>query len=137
MGDFSTICFFVRRRATVWPLNSQDRRTADRRRADTAPPTAQERRLQQRRRPTENIKPACPWCGNPTSSVIRSGRSDYTTREVTNDGTLRTAARDRYQRRRQCAECDETFPTTEALDRERFANDLKRRGMTLTDLGLD
>jgi transcriptional regulator NrdR family protein len=67
-------------------------------------------------------KPTCPWCGSQTSHVYRS------------KGAVRG---DAYRRRRRCADCGDTWPTLEGLDRVRFARELAERGVDPAQLGLD
>ncbi len=85
----------------------------------TAPPAGTVRPL--RRRASEALKPPCPWCGSPMSSVYDSCGDKW--KEV-------------YHRRRQCGECLRDWPTIEGLNREKFAKELAAVGKTLADLGL-
>jgi len=105
---------------TVRSPDAPDRRVAGERRVQALGRPAGERR-KLRRRASDAKKPPCPFCGSCTSSVYRS------------KGLITS---DKYRRRRQCADCREDFPTKEELDVEQFVDDLKRKGLTLEDLGL-
>ena len=87
--------------------------------SQTAPSPGAGRPL--RRRVSDVVKPPCPWCGSPVSSVFDSRGDRW--KEV-------------YHRRRQCGECLKDWPTVEGLNREKFARELAAQGMTLADLGL-
>lgn len=103
-----------------------DRRSPgnDRRSNDLGPPPGQpERRAGLRRASDTENKPQCPWCGSLRSGVANSG---YVSKG--DDG---------YPRRRQCAECHRYWPTSEGLDKKKFARQLRRQGKTLKDLGIE
>lgn len=103
-------------RSAKAPSPRQAPRPAPIGRPPTPPPRAG------RRRASDQLKPGCPFCGAATSAVYRTAWSFAT---------------GRYRRRRECAECGETFPTKETLDREQLARDLEARGLTLADVGID
>ena len=65
-------------------------------------------------------KPACPWCGSSASVVYESRGADGHA----------------YHRRRRCRDCGKTWPTREALDRDKFDKQARRAGVALADLGL-
>ena len=86
--------------------------------AASLPPTVGRSRQRSRHR---SLRPACPWCASSSSRIVLSR------------GCLDAPV---FRRRRRCLECHRTWPTTEALDLERFAREAERAGVSLSDLGL-
>lgn len=78
-----------------------------------------------RHRATDVLKVTCPYCGASCSSV-------YASQPVAASSRV-----DGYRRRRQCAECRETWPTIETTDFEALARDLRAKGRKLEDLGFE
>lgn len=75
----------------------------------TKKPAETERRSTGGRRATDATKVGCPFCGSTQSTVVRS-------RGLVID--------DQVARRRQCAECQETFPTAERVDYDTLGREL-------------
>jgi transcriptional regulator NrdR family protein len=78
-----------------------------------------------RHRATDVLKVTCPYCGASCSSV-------YASIPVAPSSRV-----DGYRRRRQCADCRETWPTIETTDFEALARDLRAKGRTLEQLGYE
>jgi hypothetical protein len=83
----------------------------DRRQQDVGPPPGQpDRRVTPSGRgATDALKMACPFCGGSESAVLRTR------------GLIRASA---VRRRRECLDCGERFPTTEAVDLECLQREL-------------
>jgi hypothetical protein len=108
----------------------------DRRKVDVGPPTRSRERRVRHTTPsglvaTDGLKMACPCCGGSESAVmktsgeIRCAVCDHVQSEVVKVRGL--IEEDAIRRRRECASCGARFPTIEAVDQVRLAQEAVTR----------